>query len=205
MANTIIAKDYYAILGLMRDATDEDIKRAYKKMALKYHPDKNPENPKDAEEKFKEIGEAYYVLSDKERKLQYDTFSGTSGMFFDFGYEKDSDPFKIFEVFFKKRNPFEDEDFGFNNGFINFNNAFKNDFGALWGGVEIESKKVQIINGQKTSKTIRTVQDPLGLIVTTVKEEDDKGKVKEYLLDEKGSVNRDVEEEEQPKTNKRKK
>jgi len=67
------AKDYYDILGVNKKASDEEIKRAYRKMAMKYHPDRNP-NKKEAEERFKEINEAYAVLSDKEKRKQYDTF-----------------------------------------------------------------------------------------------------------------------------------
>ncbi len=66
-------RDYYAILGVNKKASDEEIKRAYRKMAMKYHPDRNP-NKKEAEERFKEINEAYAVLSDKEKRKQYDTF-----------------------------------------------------------------------------------------------------------------------------------
>lgn len=64
-------KDYYKILGVDRSASDEDIKRAYRKLAKKYHPDHNPNN-KVAEEKFKEINEAYQVLSDPEKRARYD-------------------------------------------------------------------------------------------------------------------------------------
>jgi curved DNA-binding protein len=67
------AKDYYDILGVNKKASDEEIKRAYRKMAMKYHPDRNP-NKKEAEERFKEINEAYAVLSDQETRKQYDTF-----------------------------------------------------------------------------------------------------------------------------------
>jgi curved DNA-binding protein len=66
-------RDYYEILGVNKSASDEEIKRAYRKLAMKYHPDKNP-NKKDAEERFKEINEAYAVLGDKEKRKQYETF-----------------------------------------------------------------------------------------------------------------------------------
>ena len=65
-------KNYYQILGIPENASAEDIKRAYRKLAVKYHPDKNPGNIKEAEAKFKEISEAYYVLSDDKRRAQYD-------------------------------------------------------------------------------------------------------------------------------------
>lgn len=65
-------KDYYKILGINKDASQKDVKKAYRKLAAKYHPDKNP-NDKDAEEKFKEVNEANEVLSDSEKREKYDT------------------------------------------------------------------------------------------------------------------------------------
>lgn len=71
-----MAKDYYAVLGVSKDASAEAIKKAYRKLALKYHPDRNPGDKK-AEETFKEITEAYAVLSDPEKRKQYDQFGET--------------------------------------------------------------------------------------------------------------------------------
>merc|ERR1711963_407706 len=72
-----MGKDYYTILGVSRAASDDEIKKAYRKLALKYHPDKN-QSP-GAEERFKEIGEAYDVLSDSRKKQIYDQY-GEEGL-----------------------------------------------------------------------------------------------------------------------------
>lgn len=71
-------RDYYEVLGVSKSATEAEIKKAYRKLALKYHPDKNPDD-KEAEEKFKEAAEAYEVLSNAEKKARYDQF-GHAGM-----------------------------------------------------------------------------------------------------------------------------
>ena len=76
-----MAKSYYDILGVSKDATDDQIKSAYRKLAHKYHPDLNP-NDKEAEAKFKEISEAYDTLSDPQKKAAYDNpnpFGGGGG------------------------------------------------------------------------------------------------------------------------------
>ena len=72
-------RDYYEILGVQKNASADEIKGAYRKLALKHHPDRNPSNHKEAEEKFKEISEAYAVLSDPQKRAQYDQF-GHSGI-----------------------------------------------------------------------------------------------------------------------------
>jgi molecular chaperone DnaJ len=66
-------KDYYEVLGVVQSASSEEIKKAYRKLALKHHPDRN-KGDKTAEAKFKEASEAYHVLSDKERRTNYDQF-----------------------------------------------------------------------------------------------------------------------------------
>ena len=85
--------DYYQVLGLKKNATPAEIKKAYRKLAVKYHPDKNP-GDKEAEEKFKEINEAYAVLSDPQKKTQYDQF-GSAGFHERFSQE---DIFRGFDV-----------------------------------------------------------------------------------------------------------
>ncbi|MEI8356666.1 MAG: J domain-containing protein [Deltaproteobacteria bacterium] len=86
-------KDYYQVLGLKKGSSPEEIKRSYRKHAVKYHPDKNQGN-KEAEEKFKEINEAYAVLSDPQKKAQYDQFGSTG---FHQRYSQE-DIFKGFDV-----------------------------------------------------------------------------------------------------------
>jgi curved DNA-binding protein len=71
-------KDYYGILGVPKNASDEEIKKAYRKLAMQYHPDRNPGKEKWANEKFKEINEAYGVLGDPQKRKQYNQF-GTAG------------------------------------------------------------------------------------------------------------------------------
>jgi len=101
--------DPYQVLGVGRDASPDQIKRAYRRLALKYHPDRN-KSPK-AKEKFKQINAAYEILSDPEKRRRYDAFghAGVEGAagFGGFGFEFDfSNPFDIFEQFFGFRSPF---------------------------------------------------------------------------------------------------
>ena len=110
----VMGKDYYDILGVSRQASESDIKKAYRKMALKYHPDKN--TSPGAEEKFKLVAEAYEVLSDPTKKSTYDRFGeeglkaggggGSSAGGFSGGHTFQGDPYKIFETFFGGQDPF---------------------------------------------------------------------------------------------------
>jgi molecular chaperone DnaJ len=102
-------RDYYEVLGVSRDATDQDLKSAYRKLAHQYHPDKN-QGDKEAEERFKEASEAYEVLSDPDRRSRYDRFGHTNG-----------------------QNPFEGFGFG-GAGAATINDIFGDIFGEMFGG-----------------------------------------------------------------------
>lgn len=93
-------RDYYEVLGIERTATTEDIKKAYRKLAMQYHPDRNPDN-KEAEEKFKEATEAYEALSDTDKRARYDRFGHQGMRSNDFGhYENAQDIFSHFSDIF---------------------------------------------------------------------------------------------------------
>lgn len=97
-----MTKDLYKLLDIDKNASDDEIKRAYRKMALKYHPDKNPGNA-EAESKFKEIAEAYEVLSSPEKKASYDRYGSTSGNPFESGTGFGFNMEDIFSQFFGNR------------------------------------------------------------------------------------------------------
>eukprot|EP00929_Paragymnodinium_shiwhaense_P077053 TRINITY_DN39660_c0_g1_i1.p1 TRINITY_DN39660_c0_g1~~TRINITY_DN39660_c0_g1_i1.p1 ORF type:complete len:303 (-),score=82.91 TRINITY_DN39660_c0_g1_i1:16-924(-) len=117
--------DYYHVLGVARGASPEEVKKAYRKLALKYHPDKNPDNRDFAERHFKLVAEAYEVLSNAEKRRLYDQYgkdglegggpspSGSSrsghgfGRASSFGMDMD-DAFNVFDAFFGGRDPFEE-------------------------------------------------------------------------------------------------
>lgn len=111
LALLVVAQDYYSILGLNRDASDKDVKSAYRQLSKKYHPDKNPED-ESAHQKFIEVGEAYEVLSDPEKRKVFDQFGadalkngGGGGGGYDGpggGFGGFHDPFDIFEQMFNR-------------------------------------------------------------------------------------------------------
>ncbi|WP_024653393.1 DnaJ C-terminal domain-containing protein [Borrelia persica] len=163
-----MSKDYYNILGINKNATTEEIKKAYKKLAIKYHPDKNKGN-KFAEEKFKEINEAYEVLSSPQKKANYDNF-GNADFNNNFNTESFTKGFK-------------------NSGFQHFDNfdLFSDIFGEFTKGtikdkeitIKISlydaymgSKKSILINNEKIEINI-----PKGTIETTKLKFNGKGNI----------------------------
>ena len=108
-----IMTNYYDILNVNKNATKEEIKNAYKKLAMKYHPDKNINNKKEAEKKFKEVAEAYEVLSDNQKKNEYD--NGRNIII------NNQNPFDIFSDIFNNNKIFNNS--GFNINVNNFSNT----------------------------------------------------------------------------------
>ena len=119
-------RDYYEVLGVSKNASDDEIKKAYRKLAVKYHPDRNP-GDKEAEAKFKEINEAHEVLSDKQKRARYDQF-GHAGVGGASGGAYGG---------FSGGNPFSGGNFNFNGQSFNFDfgggGAFDDILGSLFG------------------------------------------------------------------------
>ena len=104
--------NYYDVLNVNKNSTKEEIKNSYKKLAMKYHPDKNMNNKEEAEKKFKEVAEAYEVLSDDKKKYEYD--NGRNIVL------NNQNPFDIFSHMFNDRNIFNNNEFNINiNNFSN--------------------------------------------------------------------------------------
>ena len=195
-------KDYYEVLGVPKDASDDVIRKAYKKLAIKWHPDKHVDDKKEAEEKFKEISEAYSVLSDPQKKdtvnneiafrirkrierayfakEKFRVFIFIPLGNFGFGFDDDDDD-DFFGKGFGIKNNFD----GFKMGFDDDDFGFGGDFGGFGQGTSVK-KTTQIINGKKITKTETTTIDSNGNKKTVVKEETGDGKVREYLLGDDG-------------------
>eukprot|EP00485_Elphidium_margaritaceum_P001346 CAMPEP_0202701164 /NCGR_PEP_ID=MMETSP1385-20130828/14273_1 /ASSEMBLY_ACC=CAM_ASM_000861 /TAXON_ID=933848 /ORGANISM="Elphidium margaritaceum" /LENGTH=238 /DNA_ID=CAMNT_0049358519 /DNA_START=17 /DNA_END=730 /DNA_ORIENTATION=- len=146
-----LTPDYYDILSISKDASSEQIKKAYRKKAMQWHPDKNPQNAEEATSKFKEIGEAYEVLSDPRRRRRYDQ-GGVTG----FDFKSSHNPFDLFQEMFA--DSFGDELFG--GRFKHFDSLFDDldvmgMHGAGGGGgassFMSRSSSTSFINGKKVT------------------------------------------------------
>ena len=122
------SKDYYSVLGVDKNASEDEIKSAYRKLAKKYHPDLNKDNP-DAAEKFKEVNEAYEVLGDKQKRSNYDQFGSADGA--------------NFSDFFGGGNG------GFSGGFSGgFGDIFDDIFSAFGGGARTSTRGASMARGE---------------------------------------------------------
>uniref|UniRef100_A0A3P8T7P2 DnaJ heat shock protein family (Hsp40) member B2 n=1 Tax=Amphiprion percula TaxID=161767 RepID=A0A3P8T7P2_AMPPE len=168
--------DYYNVLGVPKTASQDDIKKAYRKLALKWHPDKNPDNKEEAERKFKELAEAYEVLSDKSKRDEYDRYgsdrmrhTGSSSSDFSSDFPGFTftfrSPDEVFREFFGGQDPFASF---FGNLFFSFIicfsavdfTSFSSSFGGLDGmdsmgggmsNFKSVSTSTRIVNGKRTT------------------------------------------------------
>lgn len=161
MSGSNAKRCYYDVLGLKKPSNEDEIRKAYKKLALKHHPDKNPDDPKAAEERFKEVAEAYAVLSDPNKKPTYDQYGhaglapggSSGGRGNDFGGFSGGFSFQAADEIFRNffgAGGFQDDDFFAGSSFFGggrpggnrgnagprspFGDFFGNDFGSFGGG-----------------------------------------------------------------------
>ncbi len=132
-------RDYYEVLGIQKNATDEEIKKAYRKLAKQYHPDANPDNKEEAEAKFKEVNEAYETLSDSQKRQMYDQFGPDGPQGFGGG------------------NPYGNGTYTYSTGFDGFSDfgdlgdIFSSFFGGGFGGSQRASRQ----NGPRKGTDLR--------------------------------------------------
>lgn len=187
-------RDYYEVLGVTKNSTLDDIKKAYKKLAMKWHPDKNPNDMEMAKEKFREVSEAYQVLSDPEKRKNYDAYGfdgpkvgGFSSSNFDFsdadsifkqffrnsGFDNEEDEMFFGSIFGRKNKNGQRGGFGSFGGFGGFNSMFDNDdffnsgFGKMGSFSSFESSGGG--SGFGTRKSVSTTTKTVNGKTTTVK------------------------------------
>lgn len=186
-------RDYYEVLGVTKNSTLDDIKKAYKKLAMKWHPDKNPNDMEMAKEKFREVSEAYQVLSDPEKRKNYDAygfdgpkvggfssnfdFSDADSIFKQFfrnsGFDNEEDEMFFGSIFGRKNKNGQRGGFGSFGGFGGFNSMFDNDdffnsgFGKMGSFSSFESSGGG--SGFGTRKSVSTTTKTVNGKTTTVK------------------------------------
>lgn len=160
--------DYYKILGLSKNATQEEIKKAYRKLAMKWHPDKNKDNAHNAEQKFKEISEAYQVLSDPHKRQSYD--NGGAMDFSNMSFVNPEDLFsndEFFNKFFKTMNMTKTQtQTPFDSLFANMTHHFSSSSQNSFMSSTLSSQT--IINNGKKREVITTTQN--GITKQIIKE-----------------------------------
>jgi DnaJ-class molecular chaperone len=149
-----MAQDYYKILGISKDASNEEIKKAYRKLALKYHPDRGGGD--EAMREFKRVNEAYQVLSDPQKRSQYDQFGRTD--FSSAGGQGGFSGFEGFSGFGSEGSPFggDGQGFEFNFGGGGLGDIFENFFGQAFSQVQAEIRitPAQAVLGDKLQAEI---------------------------------------------------
>lgn len=184
-------EDLYKILEVSENASDEEIKKSYKRLAVKWHPDKNQDNREVAEKKFKEISHAFSVLKDKQQKQEYDMMrkggysmgGGKGHNFHDFDFRSHDMGFDFYDNMFKDF--FKSSGFGDFSGFDRDDDGFfSSNFSSNFGGVGSTSTKTMttIINGKKVTKTEKTFIDKDGKKVTEVIESDGNGNTTKKMI-----------------------
>jgi DnaJ family protein B protein 6 len=176
--------DYYQILGISKNSSPPDIKKAYRKLAIKWHPDKNPDNKEIAEEKFKVIAEAYEILSDPSKRKTYDQYgldthnhqSSNPNFNTSFNFSNTfTDPFKVFSHVFDNEGQIRNVDSMFNvfnhsffngtsdddtTGSENTFNFVQNNFNSSpvssFSNMSSSSTSTSYVNGVKTTKSVKT-------------------------------------------------
>lgn len=156
--NSHSERDYYEVLGISRDASETDIKKAFRKLSMKWHPDKNPNNKEEAKERFAEVANAYEVLKDPKKRKQYD--QGGPGSFDDsdtyFNRHRGEDFQDMFKGFFEENLSGDDFFKGFAEDF------FGGRMGDMFEGAGVSvSTSTKIINGRRMTvkKEIRQSHD----------------------------------------------
>ena len=176
--------DLYKILGVNENDSDEIIKKAYKKLAIRWHPDKNQGNREEAERKFKEISHAFSVIGDKDKRKEYDSMRrggfSSNGNFqgHDFNFHNNDHNFDFYNDMFK--NFFKGGDFGDFSAFDKDDDlfsGFSSNFSNMSGGNATSTRtSTTIINGKKITKTEKTYFDKDGQKITEISETTGDGK-----------------------------
>ncbi len=155
-------KDYYEVLGVSRNASYEEIKRAYRKLAIKYHPDKNLDNKKIAEEKFKEAAEAYEILGNEEKRNRYDKF-GHSGVK---GSSSSSSGMNMEDIFTNFGDIFSD---AFGDGFSNFGFGKSSNRKIIKGSdlrIRVKLTLEEIANGTEKKVKVKRLKAAKGVKIS---------------------------------------